>query len=171
MGRNTRGKAGRKCTVCQHPEVAEINKLLASGVSHAEIARRFGLGRRSVARHAAHHLPATVVAAAKKDQEAQALDVLGEVKKLYHVALDLLGKAAKAEDLRTALAGVGEARKNLELLGKLLGQLDERPQVNILVSQQWAEVRTRLLNALEPFPEARVAAARALQEVGDGHSG
>jgi len=49
---------GRKCTVCEHPEVARINRLIAEGVSHSEIARRFGLGRKAVARHAKNHLPA-----------------------------------------------------------------------------------------------------------------
>lgn len=50
----------------------------------------------------------------------------------------------------------------VELLAKLMGQLDERPQVNVLVAPQWLEVREALLTALLPYPEVRVAVAGAL---------
>jgi len=45
----------------------------------------------------------------------------------------------------------------LELTAKLMGELDERPQINVLVAPEWILVRTALLDALRPFPEARVA--------------
>ena len=66
-------------------------------------------------------------------------------------------------DFRTELAGIGQARACLELLAKLLGELDERPQVNVVLSAEWISVRAVLLSALAPFPDARAAVAARLQ--------
>jgi hypothetical protein len=75
------------------------------------------------------------------EEVAQADDLLEQVSHLQTHALDILERAEKAGDLRTALAAISQARGNLELLGKLAGELDERPQVNLNVSPQWLELR------------------------------
>jgi hypothetical protein len=49
----------------------------------------------------------------------------------------------------------------LELLARMRGEIPDTP-VAILVSPAWAELRLRMLRALEPFPEARQAVAAAL---------
>lgn len=49
-----------------------------------------------------------------------------------------------------------------QLLARLLGDLDERPQFNVLVSPEWAALRGALLAALRPYPDARAAVAGAL---------
>ena len=76
-------------------------------------------------------------------------------------ALDILERAEKAGDLRTALAAISQARGNLELLGKLAGELDERPVVNLNVSPEWLELRAVIVAALEPHPAAHTAVLRA----------
>ena len=58
----------------------------------------------------------------------------------------------------------------LELIAKLLGELDERPQINVLLTPEWARVRGVLVEALAPFPEARAAAAAALVAAEAGHA-
>ena len=58
-----------------------------------------------------------------------------------------------------------EARGNLELLAKLLGELDERPVTNVMVSSEWVSVRTAMMEALSSHPEARVAVAERLKEL------
>jgi len=50
----------------------------------------------------------------------------------------------------------------LELFAKLVGDLDERPQVNVLVAPEWVQVRAAVLAALRPYPEARAAVADRL---------
>jgi hypothetical protein len=57
---------------------------------------------------------------------------------------------------------VKELRSNLELLAKLRGELDERPVVNLHMSTEWLELRTAIVVALEPFPDASYAVLRAL---------
>jgi hypothetical protein len=46
--------------------------------------------------------------------------------------------------------------------------VDERPQVNILVSPEWIAVRAALLEALTPHPEARAAVAGCLLQLEGG---
>jgi hypothetical protein len=48
----------------------------------------------------------------------------------------------------------------LELIAKLLGDLDERPQLNVfLASPEWQALRGRLYEVLRPYPEVRAAVA------------
>ncbi len=42
------------------------------------------------------------------------------------------------------------------------GELDDRPQVNVLVAPEWLAVRSAVLAALAPYPAARVAVANRL---------
>jgi hypothetical protein len=92
------------------------------------------------------------------------------VRDLQERALDILGKAEEAGELRTALGAIREARGNLELLAKLLGELDERPVVNLNLSPEWLELRAVIVTALEPHPEARGAVLRALESGGNGRA-
>lgn len=161
---------GRKCTVCTHPEVEAINAaLVADDESYRMIAQRFGISQSAVGRHARNHLPAALIQAEEAEEVAHADDLLGQIEDLRRQAQRIKDKAEMAGDLRTALRGIRELVRIVELLAKLRGELDERAQVNILVSQQWTDTRTVLMGALRPFPDARAAAAQALLEVDDGH--
>jgi hypothetical protein len=156
----------RRCSVCTHPEVEKINAALVAGdSSFLAIAALFGVSDSALRRHKKNHLPATLARAQDAAEVAQADDLLGQVKELRDKAYGILLKAEAAGELRTALAAIREARGCLELLARLLGELQEQPVINVLLSPQWVTIRTVLLHALTPFPEARVAAAAALLEV------
>ncbi len=158
----------RECTVCAHPDKAEIDKALVTGVSSAEIAGRYRtIGERAIRRHRTNHVPETLAKAHEAEEVAQADTLLEQVRDLQERALDILDKAEEAGELRTALGAIREARGNLELLAKLLGELDERPQVKVLVSQEWLELRAVIVAALEPHPHAQGAVVRALDGYGN----
>lgn len=53
-------------------------------------------------------------------------------------------------------------RDTFELLARLVGDLDERPQITLQTAPEWLEVRGVLLSALGPYPEARAAVAARL---------
>jgi len=55
----------------------------------------------------------------------------------------------------------------LELVAKLIGELQQEGTVNIILAPEWVEMRTVILTALVPYPDARLAVAHAL---GDGHA-
>jgi hypothetical protein len=158
----------RRCTVCTHPDRESIDEALVGGTALSALSAKYRVSEDAVGRHKGNHLPAKLVMAQAAEEVTQADSLLDQVRDLQDKALDILAKAEEAGELRTALGAVREARGNLELLAKLLGELDERPQVNILVSPEWHSLRTKLLYALNPYPEARGSVLRALEGVGDG---
>jgi hypothetical protein len=51
----------------------------------------------------------------------------------------------------------------VELLGKLVGKLQEGPTVNLLILPEWLTMRAIIMTALAPFPQAKLAVAAALR--------
>ena len=158
----------RRCTVFDHPQRHGIDEALVTGAPYRSVAKRFELSESAVYRHKTEHLPVHLLKAREVEEVAQADDLLEQVRNLQTHALDILERAEKAGDLRTALAAISQARGNLELLGKLAGELDERPVVNLNISPEWLELRAVIVGALEPHPAAHRAVLRALEDVGDG---
>jgi hypothetical protein len=158
----------RSCTLCEHPRREEMDKALVKDSSNLSISSLFGVSESAVRRHKANHLPAKLVMAQAAEEVARADDLLSQVKNLQDRALAILDAAEEAGELRTALGAIREARGNLELLAKLLGELDERPVVNLNVSPQWLELRAVIIGALEPHPDARGAVLRALEQARSG---
>ncbi len=154
----------RKCTICEHEKVEEINRLLLEGVPLRNIAKQYSVSAASLHRHKEGHLPSKLVKAQEAREVAKADSLLDQVTELRDKALAILAKAEKAGELRTALQGVREAKGCLELLARLQGELQGRTTVNILINPQWLSLRAVILQALDGYPEARLAVAQALQE-------
>jgi hypothetical protein len=155
----------RSCNVCSHPDREAIDEALVSGVAFPALVAEYRVSKDSLSRHKANHLSAKLVMAHAAEEASRADTLLRQVRTLQRRALTILDKAEEAGELRTALGAIREARGNLELLAKLLGELDERPQVNVLISPT---VQTAIIAALEPHPEARLAVASALKGLEDG---
>jgi hypothetical protein len=156
---------GRNCTVCSHDEAHVINVELVSRVPYRDVERRFGVGRNALKRHSEEHIPKLLVEAKKATDSAEADDLLDRVESLQTRALAILDAAEDTGELRTALGAIREARGNLELMGRLTKELDDRPQVNLYLSAEWLELRAIIVGALEPHQEAREDVLWAL---GDG---
>src|SRR5215203_1618150 len=158
----------RRCTVCDHPERRGIDETLVTGAPYRSVAKRFELSESAVYRHKTEHLPAKMLRAKEVEEVAQADDLLEQVRDLQAHSLGILERAERAGDLRTALAAISQARGNLELLGKLAGELDERPVVNLNVSTEWLQLRAVIVGALEPHPAAHRAVLKALKSASNG---
>jgi hypothetical protein len=157
----------RSCTVCEHPERKAIDRALVAGASNRSVASLYNVSEASVRRHKANHLPAKLVLAEQAAEVAEADGLLDQVGDLQRRALAILDSAEQSGELRTALGAIREARGNLELLAKLLGELDERPVVNLNVSPEWMELRAVIVGALEPHSEAKYAVLSALEASGN----
>jgi hypothetical protein len=155
----------RPCTICIHAEHQAIDQALVNGAPNLRVAQQYDVTEQAIRRHKTDHLPETLSQAKDARTVAQADDLLAQVKGLRGKAVGLLLKAEQAGDYRTALLGIREARGCLELLAKLQGQLDERPQINILILPEWERVRGAMIAALAPYPEARIAVAAALRGI------
>ncbi len=152
----------RTCSICSHAEKDVIEEALVAGESTGKLAGRYRtIHERALRRHRDNHLPAKLVLAHEAEEVATADNLLEKVQDLQSRTLAILDKAEAAGDLRTALGAIREARGNVELLAKLLGELDERPQVNVIMIAP--EVRDAIVRALTPYGEARLAVAQALE--------
>jgi hypothetical protein len=157
----------RVCTICAHPNRAEIEGAIIRSEPYRRIASRFETSTTSLQRHLPHVIQ-TLTKAKEAREAARADDLLQQLKALRNKAIGLLTKAEAAGDYRTALAGVREARGCLELLAEMEGELNRNPQINILVAPEWLTVRAAVIEALQPFPAARVAVAERLLQLKDG---
>jgi len=155
----------RVCTVCGHKDRDTIDQALVAGQSARSLAAVYRVSPDAIERHNAAHLPKTLVKAQAAQEVAHADSLLSEMRRLQKITLGLLSRAVGADDLRMALGAIREARSNLELLAKLTGELDERAQVNLVISPEWVLVRAALLTALAPYAEARQAVAAALVSI------
>jgi len=153
----------RKCSVCEHIQVKDIDESLVNGTGLRKIAERFSLSTTAVHRHK-KHLNGTLIKAREVMKITHADNLLEQVKYLQEKSLHILSKAEEIGDYRACTSAINEARKCLELLGKLAGELQQEGQtINVIVSPQWVELRTTIIEALEPHPDAKSTVLRALQ--------
>jgi hypothetical protein len=83
--------------------------------------------------------------------------------RLEDAGMNIEGWETKRADPRDlVLKTADRLRLQTELLAKLLGELNEQPQINVLVAPEWLQVRSALLGALAPYPEARASVAERL---------
>ncbi len=153
----------QRCTTCAHAERPAIDLLLVNGRDVRDVAERFGLSKSSVDRHRANHLPAELAKAKAAEDVAHADDLLAEVQRLKARAFGILDKAEKAGKFVPAIMALREIRGCIELLAEMAQAIDRRPTVNLLVAPEWVHTRTALLDALRPYPEARIAVAARLE--------
>ncbi len=157
----------KKCAVCVHPNLDEINKGLLEGETFRYLAETYGLTLSGVFKHKTRHLPAALVQAHDAAKVASADTLLEQLCNLRDKALELLQAAECSGNLRTALVGVREVRACLELLAKLQGELaQEGTTVNVLFAPQWLSLRAVILQALDPYPEAKARLVEALDDKG-----
>ena len=153
----------RKCSVCEHIQVKEIDKSLVNGTGLRKIAKRFSLSTTAVYRHK-KHLNGTLIKASEIKKITHADNLMEQITNLQSRALNILSKTEEAEDWRAATGAIREARGCLELLGKLAGEFKEGQTINVILTPQWIELRTSIIQTLEAYPEAKLSILRALEE-------
>jgi len=156
----------RSCTICQHQERAAINAALLTGTALRDIAGQFGVSKSSLDRHKEEHMPAALVKAQEVEEVRQALDIVAQLKAINDAALTVLGEARRSGNGELALKAIDRIQRQIELQAKLLGELDERPQINVLVSPEWLTLRLVIVGALADYPDAHRAVVGALSASG-----
>lgn len=178
-----------RCDCCKSEQRQLIDTLCARGVSAKLIAERvnvsFGAGTTkklsdsSIYRHR-KHLPAAVIESLQAKSLAAVLGkgvTLDELRAqesqnllahliAYRAELDSdIGTARGNGDLRTVASLVGRRNHLLEVLARLLGELGITTVTNnvaLVASPDYLAMRSALMHALQPFPQARAAVADAL---------
>jgi len=158
-------KIETRCKVCLHEDRDMIDQqLLVSGISRKEVAERVGCSRRSVSRHIANHLVPNATQLVAFDPEME-VDILLEVRKLISTMRQHADQASRegSQNWQAIRALNAELRSELELLAKLFVLLSPPDNsVALASSDEWVSVRSDLLSALIPYPDARAAVLSAL---------
>ena len=166
----------KACTVCESKFRHIIEVGLANGMSGAALAAKYAVSKDAIHRHSKNHLTPVMRAAILTAQAPSAVDLetlrtteteglLGHLvaqrarlEKQNEIALE-------AQDVRAAVAVEGAITSNLTLVAKLMGQLVQVHDVrhsSILISPDYLALRTKLFEALRPFPDAMRAVGAAL---------
>src|SRR6266571_2746428 len=140
----------RTCLVCTHEKRSDIEAALASGISNRSIALQYGMSHMAVQRHASEHIAQAIKQSHEAKQEAQALDVVKQLQTINSVTLAILKEARDEKRNGMALFAIDRVQKQLELQAKLLGDINDAPQVNIILTPEWRSIRTTIVQALVP---------------------
>lgn len=165
---------GRKSKIEAHPRSEEIIRRLASGEEYSKIVEDFpDIRYQDLDYYADNKLPA--ILSKSNDLKALADEIeqadihkgdtyLQLVIGLQKKALDALEQQNASEDPKSWAMVSREARGYLELLGKALDRIRDAPpaQITIINNPEWVELRTVIVQALDPYPEAKEAVENAI---------
>jgi len=118
-----------------------------------------------VRHHLKEHLPELLALARDVERYARADSLLDRVEDLQRRTEEALAKAEEAENLFATFRGISEMRRNLELIGEVTKELNRTPTLNLQLNPQYIAVRTAIVQAVEPYPEAREAISQAMLEL------
>ncbi len=144
-----------------------VDEGLVQGRSALSLSKVYALGERAIGRHKQAHLSPALTAVAAQRDERRARGLVERLEDLIAKIEDLVDTSHDSGSAGQMLAAARELRACWELQAKLTGELNERPQVafNLIGSPEVGQLVTVLLRALAPFPEARIAAADALDTI------
>ena len=168
---------GRPCSVCGHPKRDEIDKLLLDKPNFRAISRQFDVGRKPLENHLSNHISDELLKSQDAKDALQADNTFSEyqaakarIEALSKKTYDLLAKAEVTENhnacigyIREARGQEGELREQRKLLAELEGKLATQPTINITLNAEWIELRTVIVQALDPYPQAKEAVVLAIR--------
>lgn len=109
-----------------------------------------------------------MVKAVEAAEVVQAGNLLDRLRDLNRETAAILRECRTVDpvDNELALKAIARVEKQIELEGRLLGELNEGATLNVVVSPEWVRVRTVILQALVPYQAARLAITEALKNAG-----
>jgi len=147
--------------VCKHSALEEINRKLLEKTTLRELSEQYGLTISALHRHNYNHLPKHLLKASEMQETAAADTLIDRLTELRNKANDIYIGATKKKNYQAAAAALREQRAIIELYCKLIGELTTT--VNVSIAPEWITLRTAILEALEPYPEARQAVIEAIR--------
>lgn len=150
--------------VCMPEEIAQAQEAreAAFALNVAEQLHAINESSRTLLKVAQQALYRIVSTQADELPSQAALLAMDKERRALTLKLSGIYNWRKNQDMQNAMQAIDRVQKQLELQAKLQGDLAQEGTVNIWISQEWASARQSLLEALRPFPEARVAVAQAL---------
>ena len=113
----------RNCSICHHTMRDQIEAELLEKKPFKELASTFEVSSSALHRHAQSHLQERLIKAKDAAEIGKADDLVRQIETLKSKAGQILQKAESDGDLRTALAGVRELARLIELVAKMTSDL------------------------------------------------
>lgn len=127
MGENILYHMGRRCSICTHTEIEDINRHLIYGtLTHAEISRIYGVSKYAIKRHAANHLQPIIEEAAQQVKEQAKEDTIATL-----TAVDRVINEKFEELLMGTNPSYSQMLDYIKFRSQLLGETTGPTQVNI----------------------------------------
>jgi hypothetical protein len=179
MARQKGSRTGR-CQGCNHLERMRIEPLLAAGASIKGTARKFEIDYHALRRHWINHVSVEARTAyiagagATKDQleeivADESLALIDHYRIVRSALYKGFGAASELGDGNSLALLAGRLHENLRDSGRLTGELQRGPllniQNNVLVNSDYTKAITRIVSAVAPYPEARAAVVAALRDL------
>lgn len=160
---------GRPCSVCKHEDVEAIDAALIAGEPLAKIVVRHTVSKDSLANHKAKHLGELLQEVKRESEMGEGDTALARLEALYARTNRLLAQVEHNGSAPQVLQAVREARATLESIARITGELNDKPvmTINLAASPEWLQLQALILNALTPFPEARLAVSDAIDVMGE----
>jgi hypothetical protein len=177
--RRFHSRRGPVCSICAHPDRPRIEAVRCAGASLDTVAAKFSISRDSLHRHMHAHVsddaraqylanvPIAELAQLAASEGTSVLEYLSLVRSVLMQEFQLASQA-HAHHATSALAG--RLNETLKLIGTISGEMSELARsitvngnINILNSPVIADLQAKILDALEPHPEAASAVIRALR--------
>lgn len=156
-------KTGKKCLVCTSPDKDAINSKLIAGLSVRAVGEEYGISKSAISHHRTTHLPRDLVKSKQLAEVDAANKLVERIESLYERAISLIDVAEGDKKYAAAVSAVREARASIELLARISGDLKSGTHLTLVYSPAWVELRQVLVQALEPFPDARAVVVDALE--------
>lgn len=141
------------CKVCQHPQVADINRALASGgASQATIGASFGLTQTVICRHKNQCIAPALAKAIEKQALISGATLISDVATTRGLLADSMHKCALSDNHSALAPLAGASFKGVELLAKLAGLPGFQP-ASSTVNQVAIDARGSQFALVLPFRE------------------
>lgn len=160
------GKRGPSCSICKDPRIEEINSRIASQEKLADISRELAVSEDALSRHKEKCIIKSLAASPNTKDIIKGDNLLVQLQAARTSALALLDKAIAAGDTKVygpPSSYLSEIRQQIKLWAELEGKISSQPQINITLNLEWIELRSVILTALDPYPEAKAAMVRAIR--------
>jgi hypothetical protein len=159
--------------VCRHPQADQISRALLAGRSFRDIAKRWPdtsthrkLSITALSRHRRDHIsPALAVVRAQREKASEAT-IADQVRQLVEEAAAVGTSARESGNAALQLAAIREKRSSLELVARLIGELNPEPQkltINVLAAPEFQDAMAVVLDELSGHPALRQAVAARLR--------
>jgi hypothetical protein len=148
----------RICTICSHPQRSEIDAALVRPDSLRAIAKRFETSAAALHRHRSSCISEQLSKAKEFSDIAGASTLVKELREITKKTGAILARAVRQKQSDIALKAIARLERQLELKGRLLGQLEERDgagagaPVKVLV--QYVDRQVNLASGTHNFPQS-----------------